>query len=210
LNFDLDYVQIQWGKRLGHNCAVGANFNYASNKSGFSFGPLDVADSWSNSYDFRFGMLRQVSERLRFGIVFDYGFAPSKTTFYDFLKIGVGDVIVRDTTYQYLLRPGLAYEYNENSAVYLDYQFGSFMNDTGVLSNNRFYFGVDHQVVEPLFIRCGVACDKRSHPGWSAGVGVYPTQWCTIDIAYQYRIFPELEPEFGRSQTFAASLSLVL
>ena len=48
--------------------------------------------------------------------------------------------------------------------------------------------------------------DVEGNAAWTAGLGIYPTKWFTIDIAYQNNMFPELAPEFGRSQTLSVSL----
>ena len=150
--------------------------------------------------------MNQVLERLRWGAVFDYGFAPSRTTLYDFLGTGIGDVVFHDTGYQYLLRPGIAWEYQKDSAIYCDYQLAAFVDGTGQLIISRFMLGIDHQVMKGFFVRSGVALDDYGSAGWSAGVGVYPSKKFTIDLAYQYDMFPELHPEFRRSQTLALSL----
>ena len=206
--YDMDYYQMQWGKRFAEDWAVGANFNYSPAKVDFNAGPAPASLSTTDSYDFRLGVVHQLLERLRCGVVFDYGFTPSRTTLYDFLGTGAGDTVVHDTGYQYLLRPGLAFEYQKDSDIYCDYQFAAFTDSTGQLYINRFMLGIDHQVIKGFFVRSGVALDDFRSAGWSVGVGVYPSEKFTIDLAYQYNMFPELYPELRRSQTFALSVGL--
>jgi opacity protein-like surface antigen len=209
LDYQLSYFQMQWGKRFTDNLALGVNFNYGSSDLGFAAGPAAVSQTHSDAYNFRFGLLHRPLERLRWGVVFDYGFAPSRTTLYDFLNTGVGNVDVRDTGYQYLLRPGVAWEYQEDSALCFDYQLATFFDDSGSLYVNRFFVGVDHRVIKGFFVRSGVALDDHGSAAWAAGVGIYPSERLTLDLAYQYDMFPELHPELRRSQVLAASLGLV-
>ena len=42
----------------------------------------------------------------------------------------------------------------------------------------------------------------------STGVGFYTSKKVFIDLAYQNNAFPELNQEFGRSQTLNASISI--
>ena len=205
---DMDFAQMQWGKRLSPDFAIGGAFNVATSRTESSFGPFDIGRSRSESYDFRAGALGRVHEKLLAGVVVDYGFSPGRTTIFDFTGSGAGDLHEHDTTHQFLLRPGLSYEYAKDSLAYFDYQFGSFMNDQGDLEVNRFYLGVDHRIFEWLFVRAVFALDTSGNPAGTAGIGIYPTKWFTIDFAYQYNMFPELEPEFGPSQTFALSLGI--
>jgi hypothetical protein len=206
--YQLDHCQMLWGKRVAEDWAIGGNFSYASAAMNFDAGPAAVSRTDSQSYDFTLGVLHQAFDRLSWGVVFDYGFSPSRTTLYDLSGEGFGDVAVHDTGYQYLLRPGIAFEYQKDSVIYFDYQLASFFDDTGQLYINRFFLGVEHQVVKSFFLRAGVALDDYGSAGWSAGIGVYPCKKITIDLAYQYDMFPELYPEFRRSQTLAASLGL--
>ena len=206
--YQLDNCQIPWGKRIAENWAVGGNFNCSSSEMTFDSGPAVVSRTDSQSYDFSVGVLHQALDRLTLGVVFDYGFSPSRTTFYDLLGTGSGDVTVHDTGYQYLLRPGIAFEYQKDSVIYFDYQLVSFFDDTGQLYISRFLLGVEHQIVKGYFVRSGIALDDHGSAGWSAGIGIYPFEKIAIDLAYQYDMFPELYPEFRRSQTLAVSLGL--
>jgi len=206
---DMDLVQLQWAKRVTEDWALGANFNFTMAKSQFDLGETAVSDSNSETYGFRLGSLNRLAERLLAGVVFDYAFSPSRTTIYDFLGLGIGNTRTKDTGQQFILRPGLSYEYRKDSSIFADYQFGVFRDDTGSLEVHRFYLGVDHSVYKWLFLRTGVALDARGHAAWAAGLGFYPCDRFSIDVAFQENMFPELQPEFGRSRTLTISVSVV-
>ena len=88
----------------------------------------------------------------------------------------------------------------------LDVQYGNFSNDTGSLRVFRVYAGIDHKITDWFYARIGVALDKEGNDAWTGGIGVYPRKWLGLDVGYQYNMFPELEPEFGRSQTLTVSI----
>ena len=116
---DMDYAQVQWAKRFGDDWAFGANLNFAKSETRYDLGALDldVSESSGETYGFRLGTLHRPAPRLLAGVVFDYAFSPGRTTLFDFMGTGVGDVRVKDTTHQYVLRPGVSYEYAKDSAV---------------------------------------------------------------------------------------------
>ncbi len=205
-DLDMDFYQMQWARRVGQRLAVGANFNFTQAQTRFDLGDFHFSKTVSETYGFRFGGLWEPVDNLRVGVVFDYALSPARTT----MRVPAGPVTLlvkdEDTTYQYLLRPGVSLEYAEDSAVFLDYQYGAFINDTGHLEVHRFCAGVDHRVFKWLFIRGGAVFDSRSNCAWTVGVGLYPTDWFTIDLAYQDDLFPELAAEFGRSRVLTLSL----
>jgi hypothetical protein len=108
-----------------------------------------------------------------------------------------------------LARPGISYEYAEQSTIYIDYQHGHFRNSTGHLSTNRFFSGIENRFLPWLFGRAGVAYDFRGIASPTVGIGLYPTDTLSIDIAYQNNMFPELRPEYGHSSLFGISLAYV-
>lgn len=207
---DMDYAQVQWARRFGDDWAFGANLNFAKSETRYDLGPLDldVSESSGETYGFRLGTLHRPAPRLLAGLVFDYAFSPGRTTLFDFMGTGVGNVRLKDTTHQYVLRPGVSYEYAKDSAVYADYQYGAFRDETGHLEVHRFYMGVDHRVRDWLFLRGGTAMDVRGNTAWAVGLGIYPSERVSIDVGYQQDMFPELEPEFGRSKTLTISVSI--
>lgn len=205
--FEMEHYQLQWAKRL-ENCGVGVNFNYAPSSTRFDLGPWRVSKSRSDSYGFRAGGLLQVTDKLLTGLVLDYGAATSRTVMYDFLGLGIGDSKIKDTTHQYSVRPGISYEYKEDSAVYADYQYFQIHNDTGNLGIHRLLFGIDHELFDGFFVRSGVAFDDDGNAAVTGGVGIYPNDWLTIDVGYQYNMFPELKSDFGRSQILVTSVGI--
>jgi hypothetical protein len=209
---DIDLVQVQWARRIDEDWAVGANFNFSKAHADYDLGPLAVSDSESETYGWRFGVTHRLCDdpdagTLLGGVVFDYAFTKSRTTLYDFMGTGVGRQRIEDTGHQFALRPGVAWYYEKDSAVYADYQYGSFHDDTGRLQVHRFMVGVDHKIVEGVFGRAGVTLDQAGNTAWAVGIGFYPSEWLGIDVAYQDNMFPELEPEFGESRTLTFSLS---
>jgi opacity protein-like surface antigen len=171
---------------------------------------LKLADSSSDSYGFRVGTLYRIAENLLGGLVVDYSWSPSKTTYYDIFGLGIGEARVDDKTKQLTLRAGPSYEYRKDSTVSLDYQYSSFENDTGKLEVHRMFAGIDHRIVDALFVRGGVALDNKGNTAWTCGLGIYPLKELSIDVGYQYNMFPEIQSEFGRSHLLTISVSVIL
>jgi hypothetical protein len=207
---DMNYAMIQWGKKFTDDLALGANLNYSSADVENNVGGAKLADTSSDSYGIRLGALYHMAGKLLGGLVLDYGWSPSETMIYDIFGMGIGDVCIHDTTRQFLLRAGPSYEYRKDSAVYVDYQYGYFNNDMGTMRVHRMLAGVDHRIVDFLFIRGGLALDDDGNESYTGGLGIYPTKELGIDIGYQYDMFPEIDPEFGRSQAVTLSLSYAL
>lgn len=202
---DLDLYQFQWGKRFG-DWALGASFNFTSSDMAFGVGDSDAARSRGESYAWRLGVLHQPAEHWLAGLVVDYGFTRSRTRMYDLFDMGVGTTDSADTGHQLLLRPGVSYEYKKDSSVYFDYQVGAFWEGTGGMMTHRFHFGVDHQLFEGFAVRAGAAIDANGEVTWTCGLGIYPTDWVTIDVSFQENAMPELSPEFGKARTFSVSI----
>jgi opacity protein-like surface antigen len=209
-SYEMDYMQVQWGKRFTDDFALGGNFNYSSSEVTNKIDTARLADSSSDSYGFRIGTLYRVTEKLLGGLVVDYSQSPSKTTYYDIFGLGTGDVLIKDTTKQLTLRAGPSYEYRKDSTVSLDYQYNSFENDTGKLEVHRMFAGIDHRIVDALFVRGGFALDNNGNTAWTCGLGIYPLKELSIDVGYQYNMFPEIQSEFGRSHLLTISISVIL
>ena len=209
-SYDMDYMQVQWGKKLSDNFALGGNFNYSSSEVTNKINTYKLADSSSDSYGFRAGVLYRVAENLLGGLVVDYSWSPSKTTIYDVFGSGMGDFSAKDKTKQFSLRPGLSYEYKKDSTVNLDYHYGSFENNTGKLEVHRFFAGIDHRIVDALFVRAGVALDNFGNASWTGGLGIYPFKQLSVDVGYQNNMFPEIRNEFGRAHLATISISATL
>lgn len=210
LDFELEgtYYQLQWGKRVSETTAVGMTLAYSRSESRFKLGSADVTKADGPSYTARLGLLHEATEQVRVGLVCEYTRAPATTIYYDFMGLGIGEVKVRDTTHQVLVRPGISFEYKPDSAVYLDYQFAWFSDDTGRLRVHRIYAGIDHELFEGFYVRAGAAWGNRDDgPALTCGVGIYPSDRFSLDVGYQYDMFPELAPDFGRSHTVVASVA---
>lgn len=208
--FDADLVQVQWGRRLDERWAAGAAFSFTRGHTQLDLpGPsVPVADSLSETYAWRAGALYDVTRRLRAGMVAEYAFTPSRTMVYDFLGLGVGNQHDHDMGHQFLARPGLAWEYLKDCVLYADYQYGAFMDGAGHLEVHRFYVGADQKIVEGVYVRGGATLDTRGNVAWTTGLGIYPSDRISVDIGFQDNMFPELEPDFGRSQTLTVSVSI--
>ena len=69
--------------------------------------------------------------------------------------------------------------------------------------------GVEHGITDWFFLRAGTTIDPAiGANAWTAGIGCYPTKWLSLDIGYQYDMFPELRDEFGRSSALNVSVSI--
>jgi hypothetical protein len=198
-----------WAKRCG-TWGFGALFNFAEAEVINKLGPIRVSEAHAESYRFRFGVLHEVVERLLAGLVFEYGFTPSRATVLTPTPMGLLPVRLEDTYYQFLLRPGLSFEYAPMSSVYADYQYAVYYNDLDELHHHRFNVGIDHRLLDWLFLRLGGAVDGAGNFGWSAGVGAYCSEWVSVDVGYQFDMLPELRSEFGRSQTFQIAVAIRL
>jgi hypothetical protein len=209
-SYDMDYAQVQWGKRFTDDFALGGNFNYSSSEVINKIGTDKYLDSSSDSYGIRVGTLYRIAKSLLGGLVVDYAQSPSKTTTYDIFGWGTGDVEVRDRTTQFTLRTGPSYEYQKDSTVNLDYQYSSLKNDTGNMETHRIFAGIDHRIIDALFVRGGFALDNEGNKSWTCGLGIYPLKELSIDVGYQYNMFPEVESEFGRSQLISISIGVIL
>jgi len=211
-DYSVDIAQVQWGQRFG-DWAIGVNLNYARASVIYDmntmFGKLRVSDSDADSYRLRLGALYQPAEKWLTGLVVEYGAAP-----YDAKVIAMGPqgpvmgpngpVMVKldGTQQQMIVRPGVSYEYAPYSTVYLDYQLGHYFSSRGTLNHHLFTAGVDHRLLEPLFVRAGAALDARGNLAGTCGLGVFVSRWCSFDLGYHYNPLPELRPEFGRSNVF--------
>jgi hypothetical protein len=205
-DFDLQRYQLNWGKRFGEDSALGAGFQYTTSQVQFGLGEMDLSRSRSDAYGWQVGGLQRIEGPLLAGAVVAYSFSRDRTMLFDIPAFGIPESHESDTTHQLTFRPGLSYEYQKDSQILFDYEFGSFFNHQGGIQVNRFFGGVDHRIVEWLFVRCGAAVDTGGNPAWTCGIGVYPCKAFTIDIAYQENMFSEIRPEFGGSRTLTLSL----
>jgi hypothetical protein len=210
-SYDMNYAQAQWGKRFTDDFALGGNFNYSSSEVTNKIGADKYIDSSSDTYGFRAGALYCLAANLLGGIVVDYSQSPSTTTTYDLWGgLAGGDKVANDTTKQFMVRAGPSYEYRKDSTVNLDYQYSSLKNDKGNMEVHRMFAGIDHRIVDALFVRGGFALDNHGNTSWTGGLGIYPLKELSIDVGYQYDMFPEIRSEFGRSHLVTISISIIL
>jgi hypothetical protein len=207
-DFNLSRYQMNWGKKVSDDWALGAGFQYSRSRAFYDMGPIDISKSSSDAYGFTLGTLNRICGNLLGGAVVQYSFSRDRTTMYGIPQFEIPQTKSFETTHELTLRPGLSYEYAKDSMVLLDYQFGTYFNHEGGINVHRFFTGVDHRIFDWLFVRGGVAMDTRAHTGLTCGVGIYPCDAVTIDIGYQEDMFPEVRNEFGRSRTFTISLGV--
>lgn len=205
-DFDLRRYQMNWGKRINEDAAVGAGFQFSTSEVGYDLGSMTISKSRSDAYGFTLGTLNRVKGPLLAGAVMQYSFSRDRTKMFAIPAFGVPEEHLRDTTHEFTFRPGLSYEYLKDSMVLLDYQFASYFNHEGSVWANRVYGGVDHRIFDWLFVRGGIAMDTGGHAALTCGVGIYPCKAFTIDLGYQENMFPEIREEFGRSRTLTVSL----
>lgn len=209
--FDSDYFQLQWGKKVAKTWAIGAACSVSTSDTRLDFAKTEVARSRGESYGFRVGILHQALPTIRVGLVVDYGFAPSRTDVqvFDPATFKVQKVRSMDTTGQFLTRTGLTWEYSKGSTLNVDYQSGVFSNDTGKFRVHRFPIGIEHLVIKDiLFIRAGTLIDSRGRSAVTGGLGVSLSTRASVDLAYQRDMFPEITPEFGSGKTYTVSVSI--
>jgi len=209
--YSVDSYQIQWGKKLD-NFAVGAMFNYANAEVlQTAAGGFD-AKGLSDSYRWRFGGLWEPCEKWLIGAIIEYGFQPyrSKTVVPLPPPFAPAMMTIRDdgVQHQVVFRPGVSYEYSPMSSVFLDYQLGYFHNPEDALYDHHFTFGIDHRLLEFLFVRGNVGIDTRGNASIGGGVSIFPASWCSLDVGYKYDALPELHPEFGRSHTIQVAFNV--
>ena len=224
-DYRVDTAQLQWGKRFG-DWAVGANFNFAKAKIDQDIvfptpgAPVPgtttsvQADGDAESYRWRFGGLWQFAEQWLAGLVFEYGFQPYRSEIRTVTTIPLpippvtGVTNDSGTQQQFVLRPAVSWEYMDMSTISLDYQFGAFFNKDDCLQSHRWNVGVQHRVLEFLFLRGGFSFDQRGNLAGSCGLSLFLSKWAGLFLGYQYNMLPELVPEFGRAHTFQAGLNV--
>jgi hypothetical protein len=204
-DYSVDTFQVQWAKRTGE-WAFGMNFNVSHVETIQKMTGV-TSISTAESYRFRFGGLWEFAEDWLAGAAFEYGFAPFRAKTTVLTRDGPVTTPSSGTPHQFVFRPGVSYQYAEYSSVYLDYQYGAFLHLGGELHSHWLTLGVDHRLLEWLFLRGAVAADARGNFGWSAGVGVHMAEWLSVDFGYQCSMYPELRPTFGRAHTLQLVVS---
>ena len=203
---DGHYAQLQWGRKLNSELAVGVNVNHSHFKTSAGFGGQLVADGSSVNNGVRGGVLWAASPTLLAGLVVDYSTGTGGTELLNpecfcFVQLD-------DSSRSATARLGLTYEYAPQSSVYADYLVGRYRNDTSSMVSRTAMAGAEHLVLPWLYLRAGVAYETRGAWGKSIGIGIMPSKTMSIDFALQRDMFPELHPEFGGSTVANLSLSV--
>jgi hypothetical protein len=209
-DFEANYFQLQWGKRVQERWAVGALVSVTSSETRLDQAGLEVADSRAEAYTFRVGFVHQALPKLRTGTVLEYAAAPTRTRILDFDPVTFTPLWIHssDTTHQILLRTGITWEYAKGCDFYVDYHGGVFWDDSGELWVHRFPVGIEQTILpDILFGRVGATFDTRGSVALTAGLGVSLSTRISFDLAYQRGAFPEIRPEFGAADTFVFSLA---
>jgi hypothetical protein len=199
-------AQLQWGKKLGDQVAVGLNINHSAFKTRAGFGGQLAADSDSHSNSVRGGILWAASPELLAGLVVDYASGRSGSSLLDPECFCFGQF--SDTSRSATARLGVSYEYAPRSSVYADYLVGRYRNDAAAMFSRTAMVGAEHLVLPWLYVRAGLAYELRGPWGKTVGIGITPTKTMSIDFALQRDMFPELHPEFGHSTLANLSVSL--
>lgn len=221
-SFGAEFAQLRWAKSVTPDHAIGAAVSFTHSEVDTRVQPpgldplgfpvllplTDFFHSEGETYTFRIGSLHKLAKPLRAGLTAEYAYSPTKTTFFDLSGLGLPDVLDRQSTNQMLVRPGVSFEIKKDTFIYADYQLGLFWNEDENLTVHRFYFGGEYSFGRWLYVRGGVAYDMRGNTSWTSGIGIYPVKWLTLDLGYQRHMFPELEVEFGKSETLTVSISV--
>lgn len=203
---DGHYAQLQWGKKINSDVAVGANVNHSHFKSSAGFGGQLAADGSSISNSVRGGVLWAASPKLLAGLVVDYSTGTAVTDVMNpecFCFVQFDDASRAATA-----RVGLTYEYAAQSSLYADVLVGRYRNDATSMVSRTAMAGAEHLVLPWLYLRAGVAFETRGAWGKSLGIGIMPSKTMSIDLAVQRDMFPELHPEFGGSTVANLSMSV--
>jgi hypothetical protein len=204
--YNVNTAMLQWAKRFD-NFGFGAAYSYHEAEVINSTEIARVARTAADVSRYRFGALYEPVEKYLGGLVFEYGHSPYQTDAVAPTPIGPVNVHLDGTEEQYILRPAFSYEYASMSTAFVDYEVGRYHSSRDQLNDNRFSAGLEHRLLEGLFLRTTASIDARGNAGWSAGATAFVAACCSMDVGYQYNIFPELHPDFGYSNTIQGTLS---
>lgn len=200
-------AQLQWGKKIGGDMALGANLNTSRFRSRAGLDGMLLADGRTATDGLRLGLLWAPSERLAAGLVADYARARSDTAAFD--PGCMCAVQFSDRSHSHSLRAGLSYEYAAQSSVYADVVGARYTGGGAGMRSRILSAGLEQRVRTWLFLRGGLAHDQRGYTSQTRGIGITPTQNLSLDLAYQRDMFPELHPEFGRSSLLNFSMGVL-
>ncbi len=110
-------------------------------------------------------------------------------------------------SHQFTLRPGLAYEFRENTLVISITNSAGSQATAARSRSSASRSATDLPIARFLYLRAGAAMDWRTNFAWTTGLGFYPRKGLYLDLAYQNDMFPEVQREFGHSRTLNVSMS---
>lgn len=206
-DYETDTVQAQWGQRFGR-WGAGLSFNYATSEVTQTAGGLAVRHSTANTYRVRAGALFEPRRDWLLGAVVEHAWSPFEFTAMIVPPVPPLVVSGEDTQTQDLVRLGVSRVWCQHSTLSLDYQYGRFDNDRGRLETHRFSVGLQQQALGLLFLRAAAAVDQHGNFGWTLGTSAALGRTLMLDVAWQHDGLPELEPDFGGSDTLQFVLSL--
>ncbi len=207
--WDVGGAELQWATMVGCDTAVGVNLSWLDSEMDFDLGSIDVSESDSTTLGLRVGALRRCPNDFHIGVAVELSGARAKTTTHDFMGLGAGDTVDRDTTYAFTVRPGIYKFLTKDLTAYVDYQFGHFWDHTGTLTAHRLFAGLDLTVREGVYVRAGTILDNFNNAAATFGIGIAPSETLYIDLAYQYDVLPEVELEFGKSHVFSLGVTVL-
>jgi hypothetical protein len=202
-------ADVLWARKVSPCTAVGASFGIVDSTTRFDVGPLDFVDGETTTYTVRAGVTHQFSKTFVAGVSFEHAWAPDDTLTRDVFGLGVGDVTTSDVTRTFAVRTGIYTFLTKDLTLYADHTFARFSNDAEVLPVHRFAAGLDLTVREGVYARAGAVMDRWGNASLTAGIGIAPSKSLLFDVSYQYEMFPELEPEFGRAHVFGVGLTVL-
>ena len=211
--FDLIGGRLDWGYQVNEAIRIGLGAGYSESQTVFRAPSFDAIRTDRETWGLRAGMNASLNQEdtLMFGLYGDYGQGRNDTV--SLLPSPSGALVAgreKETVDQLILRTGLAQALDEykTSWLNLDYEWSRFSIPSETLNNHRVLLGADY-LVKILHIRGGTCIDGRGNAGWSAGLGLHLPKGVHIDLAYQNNAFPEVQQEFGRSQTLNLSVTCV-
>ena len=155
-----DVVELQWGKKLSDELAIGVNVNYTRFNTKAGMGGFKVVDGDSTTRGLRAGLLWSVSKKMLAGLVVEH--AGSRTAADQFDPGCFCLMPVSDKGQSNLARAGLSYEYADQSSLYVDYLASRFSSSAAALYVKTVFAGVEHRVVPGVFLRGGLARGMRA------------------------------------------------
>lgn len=210
-SFRTQLIDLSWGTRIRDDTAIGAGVRWTEGSAQNTYMGMTVADADSPGTLIRGGILHQVCTNLLFGLTAEGGRSRDTVDLLDLSTLPPTEMHIRDPMDQLFVRSGLHWTYHGESALYTDLHYGRFENSAGSMEVLRAAAGIEQNILPGTFLRAGALQDLRwQETSWTLGIGFYPTDTLSLDLAWQKDFFPEINPEFGNAQTWAISFSIAL